>query len=325
MQIDEVDRSLLNRIQIEFPLCNEPYNELGRQLGIDGDNVIHRISRLKDEGIVRTIGPVIDARCLGYQTTLVAMKINRSLLSKAEKTIANHPRISHGYERDHTYNVWCTFTVPPSIDIEDEIERFTKETGASTSLSLPALNIFKIGAYFDMDEKNESTYIPDRNDIPRNQTRLSTIDKLIINEIQQELSLVHTPFDVMAEQVDMGMERFLSYISSLHQRGIIRRFSASINHKRAGFVANAMACWIAGPDTISKAAHKLTALKQVSHCYERKTNPLWPYNLFAMLHSRSQEACQKLVDGITRQTGLVDFVLLYSTRELKKKRIHYTV
>ena len=129
----------------------------------------------------------------------------------------------------------------------------------------------------------------------------------------------------MAQRVDMDAEQFLAQCRSLQQRGIIRRFSASINHNHVGFVANAMACWVAPADTIDIAGCKLASLKEVSHCYERKTNPLWRYNLFAVIHGCSREVCQEIADKVSRETGLKDYALLYSTKEFKKTRVKYLV
>ena len=70
---------------------------------------------------------------------------------------------------------------------------------------------------------------------------------------------------------------------------------------------------------------KLASLPEVSHCYERKTNPLWQYNLFAMIHSHTREACQEIASKVSRETSLTDYVLLFSTKEFKKVRNKYLV
>jgi len=325
MQLDGTDRKLLNLVQTGFPLSKEPYADLGQRLGTDPKEVIRRIQQLKRRGIIRLIGPVLDSRSLGYQTTLVATRVAETNLEKAEKVIAEHPGVGHGYERGHYFNVWFTLAVPPAVNIETELERLSHLAGAETAFSLPVIKVFKIGAYFDMDEESQSASVPYQNSTLAKQVKLSPIEKLIINELQRDLPLISTPFTAMAEQAGMDVERFLAQCRSLQQRGIIWRFSASINHNHAGFMANAMSCWVAPPQLIDVAGHKLASLKEVSHCYERKTNPLWHYNLFAMVHCRSKEVCQKIADKVSRETGLTDCVLLYSTKEFKKTRVKYLV
>ncbi len=325
MQLASSDRRLLNLVQTEFPLTREPFAELGRRLDISTDEIIRRIEQLKERGIIRLIGPVIDSRSLGYNTTLVAMKVTEANLEKAEQVIASQPGVSHGYEREHRFNVWFTLALPPESDIETELQKLTRATGAETAFSLPAVKVFKIGAYFDMDENGQTAPVARRKSALTSQVKLSSTDRLIINELQQDLALVPVPFSVMAERVDMDTERFLAGCRSLQKRGVIRRFSASINHRNAGFTANAMSCWVASTDKVDNVGRKLASLKEVSHCYERGTNQHWQYNLFAMIHGHSREVCQDIAERVSRKTGLTDYALLYSTREFKKTRVKYLV
>ncbi len=327
MHLDSIDKKLLNLVQAEFPLTKEPYANLGLQLGIDRDEVIYRIEQLKARGSIRQISPVLDARSLGYQTTLIAMRVGENQLDRMERLISKHQGVSHGYERDHYFNLWFTLAVPSGVDMESELEQLTSPIGAEAVFALPAVKVFKIGAYFDMYGEGLSmadTMIRPSGILPQ-KVELSQIDRLIINELQQDLPLVPKPFTVISAQLDMNVEYLLAHCQSLLQRGIMRRFGASINHSRAGFKANAMACWLALPDTVDTAGRKIASLREVSHCYERKTNPLWQYNLFAMIHSHTRKACQEIASKVSHETGLTDYVLLFSTKEFKKARIKYLV
>jgi DNA-binding Lrp family transcriptional regulator len=129
----------------------------------------------------------------------------------------------------------------------------------------------------------------------------------------------------MSAQLGMDVDDLLVQCQLLKQRGIIRRFGAAINHRQAGFQANAMTCWMAPPSMVDIAGQKLASLREVSHCYERKTNPLWQYNIFAMIHGHSREGCREIADKMTCETGLIDYVQLFSTKEFKKTRVKYLV
>ena len=98
-----------------------------------------------------------------------------------------------------------------------------------------------------------------------------------------------------------------------------------INHRRVGFKANAMTCWVAPPEKVEAAGQKLASLREVTHCYERKTNPFWQYNLFAMIHGHSRKECLEVANKVSTETGLINRVLLFSTKEFKKVRIKYLV
>lgn len=322
---DDLDKKLINLLQSEFPLTEKPYATLGLRLGVSEHEAISRIDRLKAGAVIRMIGPVLDAGSLGYRTMLVAMSIAKDKIAKAEQIIAGHPGVSHGYERDHRFNLWFTFAA--SADLETELKQLVSSIKAEAVFSLPAVKVFKIGAYFDMDENGQGAVNLPGNPakiIPK-RAELSTQDKLVIRELQQDLPLVTAPFTIMSGQAGMGVEDFLVHCHSLLQLGIMRRFGASINHNNAGFKANSMTCWITPPDKVDAAGHELAHLQQVSHCYERKSNQLWPYNLFAMIHGRSREECQKLAKQVSHRINIEDCVLLFSTREFKKTRVKYLV
>lgn len=324
MPLDRVDRKLLNLIQTDFPLTREPYATLGQELGIEADMVIQRISRLKEERMVRLIGPILNTESLGYRSTLVAMRVDETHLSKAEQLIAAHPGVSHGYERNHLFNVWFTLALPPSTDIADELKRIGRDCVAEAIFSLPSLRVFKLTVFFDMDGDGHGK--PNhRHHIQHQPVALSATDKLVINELQTDLPLIPAPFDRMAERTGMAVAQFLATSQSLQKRGVIRRFSANINHHRAGFAANAMTCWIAPTERIGIAGEKLASLTEVSHCYERQTNPLWQHNLFAMIHGHSRECCEEVAHRVSVESRLSDCIMLYSTKEFKKTRVKYSV
>ena len=310
MKLNRLEARLLELVQAEFPLSGEPYAELGQRLGISLDEVVARIKKLEAAGIIREIGPVLDSRRLGYQTTLVAMKVSQDYLDKASKIINEHPGISHGYEREHQFNLWFTLSLPPPADLEAEVQHLSEAIGAEAAFSLPVLKQFKIGTHLGGGELPQPA-------------ELSATDRRLINELQNDLPLTPAPFGEMAARLNMGVAEFLARCQSLLQRGVIRRFGASVNHREVGFRANAMACWVAPPEMVDVAAQKLANLGEVSHCYERKTNSLWQYNLFAMIHGHTREACQEIADRVSRESGLEDYVLLFSSREIKKKRVKY--
>lgn len=325
MHLDSTDRKLLNLVQAEFPLTPEPYSDLGLRLGIDRDAIMGRIAQLRAGGIIREISPVLETRSLGYRTTLVAMRVADNHLDKAERLIAEHPGVSHGYEREHYFNLWFTFAAPAGVDLEAEIQHFTSPIEAEAAFPLPAKRVFKIDAYFDMGGDGQRSPAAQSVGAFAQQVELSSMERLVLNELQQDLPHVPRPFTAMAARLGMDVEGFLAQCHALQKRGIIRRFGASIDHRKAGFKANAMACWVTPPELVDAAGRKLASLREVSHCYERATNHLWHYNLFAMIHSRTREACRAIASRVSLETGLRDCVLLFSTREFKKTRIRYLV
>ncbi|OGO61031.1 MAG: hypothetical protein A2Z36_00260 [Chloroflexi bacterium RBG_19FT_COMBO_48_23] len=329
MKLDNIDTDLLNIIQAEFPLNQEPFSALGLRLSIGSDEVIRRIEQLKKGGIIRLIGPVFNPRRLGYQTTLVAMKVRAERLSEVGKIISTHSMVSHCYERDHDFNLWFTLAMPATVDMETEVHRLDSSTKAEATLNLPAVKTFKIGAYFKLG--GHTTSVPGmvihHNSLSGTELALSPADRAVINELQQDLSLSEKPFDLISERLSMNSDGFLNHCQALLQRGIMRRFSASISHNKLGFTANAMACWKIPSDIVGTAGKRISTFPEVSHCYERRTNSIWPYNLFAMIHGDTKETCRAIADKICSDTGLDRnvLILLFSTKEIKKTRVRYKV
>ncbi len=328
-QLDNIDKDLLDLMQRDFPLCRQPFTDLGLRLRISGDETLRRIKSLKTRGIVRLIGPVFDPAQLGYQTTLVAMKVPTESLAEADRIITANPFVSHCYEREHSLNFWFTLAMLATHNIESEIQKLNGSIRAELTLNLPALKTFKIGAFFDLGRANSPTpeIYSDDNCPSNNDSGLSPSDRDVINELQQDLPLIEKPFDIMSARLQMDVDSFLDICQALLQRRIMRRFSAAISHGKLGFKANAMACWSVPPHLTEAAGKKVATFPEVSHCYERQTNARWPYNLFAMIHADTRETCRALADRISVEAGFDKngALLLYSTKEVKKTRVKYTV
>jgi len=326
MNLDSVDQRLLGILQAKFPLTSRPYLDIGLSLGSPEEEIIQHIKQMKLMGLVRQISPVLDARRLGYKTTLVAMRVAETHLDRAARFLTEHPRVSHAYEREHQFNLWFTLAVPSNVDADSELLQLADMIEAEAAFDLPMVKVFKLRTYFISDEDDEpevSTGIPDN--VNQQEVYLSSGEREVINELQQDLPLISQPFAGMSARLGMDEEKFLVLCRSLQSCGIMRRFGASVNHRGVGFVANAMTCWAAPPEKVGVIAEKLVPLRQVSHCYERKTNPQWHYNLFAMIHGHTNDQCQGIADKVSAETDLTDFVLLFSTREFKKTRVIYQV
>jgi len=302
---------------------------LGQQLGVSSDEVIQRIERLKAKGVIRLIGPVFSPGRIGYQTSLVAMKVAADKLDEAAEIINAHPGVSHCYERDHDFNFWFTLAIPVATDIETESRELGSRVRAEATLNLPAVRIFKIGAFFNVggDRSPVPNASVDYTGLLSTDIDLSSTDRALVKELQQDIPLTARPFDFMSTRLSIDVDDFLNHCQALLQRGVMRRFSASISHQSLGFVANAMACWSVPPEMVETSGRKVAAFQEVSHCYERKTNPFWPYNLYAMMHATTKEACEAIARRASSETGLDEngAVLLFSTKEVKKTRMRYTV
>jgi DNA-binding Lrp family transcriptional regulator len=320
MNLDDLNRQILARLQNGFPLTSHPFTDMGRTLSLSGDEVMQRIQYLKNEGIVRQISPVFDSRSLGYATTLIAMHVPGDKFERCSGILRKNPYVSHAYEREHPVNIWFTLAVPGHNYIEEEVIKIADAVPADDVFQLPAARLFKIGAFFGTKGMYQKT-----TGKLSQVVELSPEDKLVVNELQRDLPLSSRPFIEMSGRTGMSEEQFLEQCHSLLERGIMRRYGAAVNHRQAGYTANAMTCWKVPSEKIDKIGQHLALLREVSHCYERETSLKWPYNLYAMIHGKERRTCQEIAEEISRNFGIEDFLVLFSTRELKKTRIIYRV
>jgi siroheme decarboxylase len=326
--MDGIDKEILNLIQREVPLEREPFEAIGREVGIAGDETIRRIEALKRGRVIRQISAIFDTRVLGYESSLVAAKIPAEKLAEGAKAVNSHPGVSHNYERNNELNLWYTVAVPPDsrLGLEDTVDVLHRISGAEKTRILPTLKLFKIGVTLDMKmgatAKKEAPLYgeADRQAADRN---ISEDDKSAIRALQEDIPLTPRPFDVWGRQVGLSPEELLERAYDLQRRKIMRRFSAVLYHRKAGFRANAMGVWKVPEDRVEEVGNMFAQYQAVSHCYERPTYPDWPYALFSMVHGRTVEECELVLNAMSEESGLTEFDSLYSTREYKKTRVRY--
>ena len=153
--------------------------------------------------------------------------------------------------------------------------------------------------------------------------KLSVQDKRLLAQIQGDLPLSLAPFAEVARRAGWKEERLLPRIRGFIHRGMIRRFGAILRHQKAGYQGNAMAVWKVREDQVSRASRQVASFPAVSHCYLRTPLPEWPYNLYTMIHGRSEADCRRIAGRISRETGLRHYRLLFSRREHKKSSMTY--
>ena len=123
----------------------------------------------------------------------------------------------------------------------------------------------------------------------------------------------------------MSVQQLFDWTVEAQERLIMRRYSAVLHHRRAGFRANAMAVWTVPEERAEEVGLKMAESPWVTHCYQRPTFPDWPYTHFTMIHATGKMRCESVAQDLSEATGITDYQLLYSTREFKKTRVRYFV
>jgi DNA-binding Lrp family transcriptional regulator len=345
MPLLESDKRLLEELQRDLPLETCPFAALGRRCGMEEAELLDRVRKLLEEGIIRELSVILDGHRLGYRSTLVAVRVPEELIEEAAARISSHPGVSHNYQRNHEYGIWFTLSIPKHRNFEAEIEGLLAGTNEASYLLLPAVRTYKLGVHLRLtkhESETESHMLkagiaptdcesgvdadPGRADTVSATTKqvyLDALDRRIISVLQEHFPLDPQPWRTIAERLGTEEDELLVRVEALKSRGVIRRIAAVLRHRKAGFTANGMACFAVPDEGVDRAGREIAQFPQVSHCYQRKTYPEWRYPLFAMVHARTREKCSKIVEEIAHQIGCKDYRTLYSIREFKKERTKY--
>lgn len=327
--LDETDKRVMNLLQSTFPLDPEPFAPVAAEAGVELDDLIGRTQRLLDNRIIREITPIFDTRALGYDSMLVAAKVDSENPQRAAKLVNAHPGVSHNYLRTHDFNLWFTIATPPDskLGLKGSIDALMEETGAVSMRELPTLTLFKINMNLEMEGGTEALAAQVEAAPPRElePQPYDETDIAIIKALQGPMKAVERPYDEAAQEVGMSTDDFLAHLEGMKDRKILRRVAAILYHRRAGFSANGMGVWKVPEDQILEVGGVMAATRGVSHCYQRPTYDDWPYSVFTMAHGRSKEECDAVLDSIaeTCEMGPDDRSTLYSSTEYKKIRLHY--
>ena len=153
--------------------------------------------------------------------------------------------------------------------------------------------------------------------------QLSDQEKQVISAIQGDIPVAESPYKIMAETLNMTEGEFLSVLKGLDDKGIIRRFGATLRHQKSGFTDNAMVAWQVAEEDVEVVGKTMASFQEVSHCYRRDAVPEWPFNVYTMVHATSRDACVETARSISEKTGVNTYRVLFSKRELKKTSMTY--
>ncbi|HEX7059238.1 MAG TPA: Lrp/AsnC family transcriptional regulator [Solirubrobacterales bacterium] len=327
--LDETDKRLMNLLQSSFPLAAEPFASVAAEAELELDDVLTRTRRLLDERIIREITPIFDTRALGYESMLVAAKVDAENPQRAAAIVNSHPGVSHNYLRTHDFNLWFTIATPPDskLGLDGTLDVLMRETGAESMRQLPTLTLFKINMNLEMEKGTEALSAAVDASPPRELEAqpYDERDIAVIRALQGPMDAVERPYDAAAAEIGLSTEDLLAHLRGMADRKILRRVAAILFHRRAGFSANGMGVWKVSETEIMQTGRRMASFRGISHCYQRPTYEDWPYSVFTMAHGRSKEECDAILDSIAEECGMGpdDRATLYSSTEYKKIRLHY--
>ncbi|MDX1605332.1 MAG: Lrp/AsnC family transcriptional regulator [Candidatus Competibacterales bacterium] len=136
--MDAIDRSIVNTLQDGFPICERPYAVAAERLGIDEQELLARLQRLLDDGVLSRFGPMYHAEKLGGGLTLAAMAVPERDFERVVAQVNALPQVAHNYARAHRLNLWFVLATETPAEIDAVVHMIERDTG------LPVYNLPRI-------------------------------------------------------------------------------------------------------------------------------------------------------------------------------------
>ena len=319
--IDLVDAQLIDRLQISLPLSERPFADVGTELNLNERQVIERLDHLLKTGVLTRLGPLFHIERAGGQFILAAMQVPEGRFEQVASQVNALDEVAHNYRREHLLNMWFVIaaeTPAAAWATRDTIEAatglkvhaFPKEREYFVSLYLPVL---------PPESANAPLRVPAQ--APAQALALTEFDRSLIAATQAGLPLVPKPYGSVAALLGTDERQVRQRLAELLAAGVVRRIAAVPNHYRLGYVANGMSVWDVDDAHIDELGERVGQLPGVSHCYRRPRDlPLWPYNLFAMLHGHTRAEVLTQAERVAELLGSAcrSHDVLFSSAILKK-------
>ncbi len=313
--------ALYDCVQRRFPLVPRPFRLIGAQVGMSEEAVLARLQQDMDAGRVSRVGAVFAPNSIGT-STLAALAVPPERLEAVAAQVSAHQEVNHNYARSgHRFNLWFVLTARTAARLEAVLACIAAETGLAP-MALPLEREYHIDLGFPMSDAEVPAR---RRPAPVVLPELDETDWRLIEALEQGLPLEPLPYAALGRPCGLSLEEVIERIDRWGACGLIRRFGVIVRHREFGYRANAMCVWNVPDSVVDLAGERLATVPWVTLCYQRPRRPGWPYNLFAMVHGRTEVEVREACEVLHRRAGLQDWdhAVLIGTRRYKQRGARY--
>jgi siroheme decarboxylase len=317
MMPSPVELTLIDRWQHDFPLVEQPFEIVARSAALKQADTIRMFRSMRDRKVISRIGAVVRPNTVGA-STLAAMEVPPERLEEVAGLVSREALVTHNYEREHRLNLWFVAAGADASAVATTIGSIRERTGIEV-IDLPMLRAYHLGLGFPLQAA-----APRRRAASRRLTRYcaEALDRRILASIEDGLPLVERPYRAIADELQLRETEIIARLEHLIDAGVVTRFGCVVRHDKLGYRANAMAVWDVPDEMVDAVAAMFARHPGVTLCYRRPRHPpVWPYNLFCMVHARSRGDAHAVIDDINLQAdmGLYRQAVLFSTRCFKQR------
>lgn len=315
--MDDLDLRLLDGFQRDLPLETRPFAAMAHRLGTNQADVIARLTRLRDEGIVSRIGATCRPNTAGA-STLAALRVPHRRMEEVAALVGAEPGVNHAYLREGSeWNLWFVATAPDAAALAESLARIEAATGLAV-LSLPLVRAFNIDLGFPLIGPRRAMAL----DRPADLDALRPRDRALMQALSTGLALIPRPFVALGQALHRSEAEVISRIRALAEARILTRVGVIVKHRALGWCENAMVVWRLPEAAVETAGTALAGVPGVTLCYQRRCVPgLWNWPLFCMIHARSRaEAMAVLAEArALPELARVPHRILFSTRCFRQR------
>ncbi|NML25068.1 Lrp/AsnC family transcriptional regulator [Zoogloea dura] len=127
--LDTLDRHLINTLQEGFPLVDEPWRVVAEAVGSTPEEVLERVRRLRETGVLTRFGPMFQIERLGGRFVLAALAVPEERFDAVTAVVNALPEVAHNYRRTHRLNMWFVLATEKPEGIAGAIAKIEAATG----------------------------------------------------------------------------------------------------------------------------------------------------------------------------------------------------
>lgn len=294
--LDRKDGDILSAIEDGLPISHTPFADVAGRIGLTEAEVIERIARLQDAGIIKRLGLVVRHRELGYcANAMVVWDVPDQDVGTIGPLVAAMDFVTLCYRRPRrlphwSFNLFCMIHGTDRKQVRRQIMRLNHETGLGEypSATLFSRKRFKQRGACYSDAKPGADIVP-----------LDPIDRRIINSLQGGFPISEHPFAAAAATLDISEADLIRRIDQLCANGILSRFGPLYNAERmgGGVILAAMAVPEADFDHVTELVN---AHPETAHNYAREHH----LNMWFVLSAERTERIDEVIKEIEAETGL---------------------
>jgi siroheme decarboxylase len=142
VELDELDRVLLNRLQDGVPVSEHPFRAVANEAGCTEAEVVRRLERLLERGLLSRFGPLFNAEAMGGAVTLAALAVPAERYEAVTQIVNSFPEVAHNYAREHALNMWFVVSTEQPGRLPEVLEEIERATG------LPVYNMPREHEYY---------------------------------------------------------------------------------------------------------------------------------------------------------------------------------